>query len=118
MGFTLGIVGNYPRALEIQLKALRIAEKHNFLNGKAEVFSRLGNIYRDAGDYSKAVVFHQRARLMFDSLQNHSRSIFILPRHTSLSPKFISRPTSPTPLFFMPKKPLPMPESQICIMKS
>ena len=28
MGFTLGVVGNYTRALEIELKALRIAEKN------------------------------------------------------------------------------------------
>lgn len=74
MGFTLGAVGNYPRALEMQLKALRIAEKHNFLNRKAAVFGRLGNIYRDAGDYSKAVDFHQRQRLLADSLQIHGQS--------------------------------------------
>ena len=74
MGFTLGMVGNYPRALDMLLKALRIAEKHLFGEGKARVLNRLGNIYRDAGDYSKAVFFHQRARLLFDSLQLHSQS--------------------------------------------
>jgi len=73
LGFTLGMVGNYPRALEMQLKALRIAEKLNFLTGKAEVINRLGNIYRDAGDFSKAVVFHKRAILLFDTLQNHDQ---------------------------------------------
>lgn len=74
MGFTLGVVGNYTRALEIELKALRIAEKNNFLRGKAEVFNRLGVIYRDAGDYSKAIVFHQRARMLFDSIHEYDMS--------------------------------------------
>ncbi|MDX2047581.1 MAG: ATP-binding protein [Chitinophagaceae bacterium] len=74
MGNTLTMVGNYPRALVIQLKALRIAEKNNFLNGKADIYKGLGTIYRDAGDYSKAVDFHQLSRLLNDSLQNQEQS--------------------------------------------
>ena len=74
MGFTLVLVGNYTRAFEIYLKALRIAEKHNFLNGKADIYKGLGSIYRNAGDYSKAVDFHQLSRLLNDSLQNQEQS--------------------------------------------
>ena len=77
MGFAFGTIGNYPRALEMQLKALRMAEKHGFWNGKAEVLLSLANSYRSAEDYPKSLVHLKQSRQIYDSLQVYD---IFLPR--------------------------------------
>ena len=42
MGFALSLASNHSRALELELKALRISEKYNFMIGRGEVYNRLG----------------------------------------------------------------------------
>src|SRR5205085_9049135 len=44
MGYALSLANNHSRALELELKALRIAEKYNFTIGRGEVLNRLGVI--------------------------------------------------------------------------
>ena len=78
MGFAFGTIGNYPRALEMQLKALRMAEKHGFWNGKAEVLLSLANSYRSAEDYPKSLVHLKQSRQIYDSLQVYDMSTLTL----------------------------------------
>ncbi len=74
MGLTLHSVGSYPRAMEMELKAMRIAEKNNFSRLKVEILNRIGAIYRDAGVYEKAVEYLQQSRRLADSLHYFDRS--------------------------------------------
>lgn len=75
MGFAIDLSGNYPRAMELYLKALRIAEKYNLTQGRGEVFNRLGIIYREIRDFPKSLFYHRLAKQVFDSSHNYSMSI-------------------------------------------
>ena len=75
MGFALSLASNHSRALEVELKALRIAEKYNYTIGKGEVFSRLGVIYRGTEDFPRALFYLKQSKQLSDSLHNYSVSI-------------------------------------------
>ena len=64
--------GNYPKALEYWLKALKIDEE---LNNKKGISSRLGYIgivYKEQGDYTKALDYYFRALKMKEELGDKS----------------------------------------------
>ena len=71
MGYALSMAGNSPRALEVELKALRISEKYNFTTGRGQILNRLGLIYRSAGDFSSALFYHKQSKQSFDSSHNY-----------------------------------------------
>ncbi len=75
LGLINGYLENSTKSLELHLKALQVAERNN-INGneKAEAYLNSGSGYADAGDYSKALSYMQRSKLMFDSLQNNFMS--------------------------------------------
>ena len=75
MGYALSMAGNSTRALELELKALRITEKYNFTIGRGQIFNRLGIIYRSAGDLSTALLYHQKSKQLFDSSHNYNMAV-------------------------------------------
>ena len=75
MGFALSLASNQSRALELELKALRISEKYNFTIGRGEVFNRLGVIYRQTKDLPRALFYHKKSKQLFDSLHNYYKAV-------------------------------------------
>ncbi len=75
MGFALSLASNHSRALELELKALRISEKYNFTIGRGEVLSRLGVIYRETKDFPRALFYLKKSKQLFDSLHNYYMAV-------------------------------------------
>ena len=75
MGYALSMAGNSPRALELELKALRITEKYNFTIGRGQILNRLGIIYRSARDFSSALFYHKQSKQLFDSSHNYNMAV-------------------------------------------
>jgi len=75
MGFALSLASNHSRALELELKALRISEKYNFAIGRGEVFSRLGVIYRETKDFPRSLFYLKQSKQLFDSLHNYYMAV-------------------------------------------
>jgi signal transduction histidine kinase len=75
MGYALSLGSNHSRALELELKALRIAEKYNFAIGRGEVFNRLGVIYRNTNDFPRSLFYHKQAKQIFDSAHNYYMAV-------------------------------------------
>jgi two-component system NtrC family sensor kinase len=75
MGFALSLADNHSRALELELKALRISEKYNFTIGRGEVLNRLGVIYRETKDFSRSLFYHKQSKQLFDSLHNYYMAV-------------------------------------------
>ena len=75
MGFALSLASNHSRALELELKALRISEKYNFTIGRGEVLNRLGVIYRETKDFPRALFYHKKSKQLFDSLHNYYKAV-------------------------------------------
>jgi two-component system, NtrC family, sensor kinase len=75
MGFALSLSGNHSRALELELKALRISEKYNFTIGRGEVLIRLGVIYRETKDFPRSLFYLKQSKQLFDSLHNYYMAV-------------------------------------------
>ncbi len=75
MGYALSMAGNSPRALELELKALRISEKYNFTIGRGQILNRLGIIYRSAGDFSSSLFYHKQSMQLFNSSHNYNMAV-------------------------------------------
>jgi signal transduction histidine kinase len=58
---TLREKGDLPRSLELQLDALQIAEKNNYLREEGSSFRRMGLVYMDLSDSRKTVDFCRKA---------------------------------------------------------
>ena len=75
MGYALSMAGNSTRALELELKALRITEQYNFTIGRGQILNRLGIIYRSAGDFSTSLLYYKQSKQLFDSSHNYSMAV-------------------------------------------
>jgi two-component system NtrC family sensor kinase len=75
MGFALSLANNHSRALELELKALRISEKYNFTIGRGEVLNRLGVIYRETKDFPRALFYLKQSKQLFDSMHNYYKAV-------------------------------------------
>ena len=53
--------GNYPKALDYYLKALKIDEELNDKSGMADILVNIGIFYKDQGDYPKALDYYFKA---------------------------------------------------------
>ncbi|HEX7415425.1 MAG TPA: tetratricopeptide repeat protein, partial [Bacteroidia bacterium] len=53
--------GNFPKALDYYLKALKIDEELNDKSGIANVLVNIGIFYKDQGDYQKALDYYFKA---------------------------------------------------------
>lgn len=75
MGFALSLTNNHSRALELELRALRISEKYNFTIGRGEVLNRLGVIYRETNDFPRSLFYLKQSKQLFDSLHNYYMAV-------------------------------------------
>ena len=62
-------LGNLPRHLEIELKALRMAEDNHLEGEKVLPLTYIGNVYRTLNEPQKAINFYRQAMLISES--NH-----------------------------------------------
>ena len=76
LGLTMREKGDFPKALELQFKSLKIAQEHNYLLGIANANRRTGLVYYDLGDNSKALQ-HAFEALKYDRLANNTRGIVL-----------------------------------------
>ena len=70
VGGAFSIVGNYPKAMESYLQALKINEKINNIDGIARNLGNIGGIYRAQGDYRKALEYSFRAKDLAEKINN------------------------------------------------
>ena len=64
------ITGNYPKALDHLLQALK---KYEFLNdqvGMANAYGNIGNIYSDMGDEKQSILITRKQRIIAESMHN------------------------------------------------
>jgi two-component system, NtrC family, sensor kinase len=76
LGLSLREKGDLPKSLELQFQALKIAKDNHYLRETGNCFRRIGHIYFDIKDYSKAASYSFQA-LTIDSLIQDNRGIAI-----------------------------------------
>lgn len=54
-------IGNYPRALELNIQKLKLEEKRNHPRNLASVLTSIGVVYREQGEYRKALEYYSKA---------------------------------------------------------
>jgi tetratricopeptide (TPR) repeat protein len=61
--FTFNTLGDYPKVLETEFHALKIAEQlpNRRQSSMAKIHMYLGFVYREMGDYTKAMAHHREA---------------------------------------------------------
>ena len=70
--------GNLPKALEILLKALKFAENNFFREEEGMVANRLGNLYLELRDFSKALIYFKRSILILEEINKESGYLYCL----------------------------------------
>jgi two-component system NtrC family sensor kinase len=76
LGLSLREKGDLPKSLELQFQALKIAKDNHYLRETGNCFRRIGHVYFDIKDYSKAASYSFQA-LTIDSLTQDRRGIAI-----------------------------------------
>jgi len=64
------VTGNYPKAMEAFLKALKINEETDNLDGIRRNYNNIGIIYRAQGDFRQALVYLFKANKLGERLNN------------------------------------------------
>ncbi len=67
-------LGNVPRYLEIELKALRMAEENHLEGEKMFPLSFIGNVYRRLSENQEAINFYRQAMIICESIQDRYAS--------------------------------------------
>ena len=62
LGFTYHSRDNLPKALELYLKGLKIAEKYALMDAKAYAIERIGGFYRQTKKYKLALSYQNQAK--------------------------------------------------------
>jgi signal transduction histidine kinase len=70
-------IGNYSEALQIILRGLKIAERNNLVNSKAQFLMQIGIIYNQIEDHRKALDLFREAKALLDSLHDFPTSTSI-----------------------------------------
>ncbi len=70
------LTGNYPKALQLNLKALKKAETINDQVLTTRIFLSIGNTYASQGDYRQAVAYLKKVLAMAESL-HEQRSVLV-----------------------------------------
>lgn len=70
IGNVFWITGNYPKALETHLQALKLREGINDKEGMGSSYLNLGNIFSIQGDYKQALYYTFKAKFIFDVTHN------------------------------------------------
>lgn len=63
-------ISNYPKAQEMELRCLKIAEKINAEKVIRNTLSTLGDIYYNIADYEKSLEYHKRSLTMEEQANN------------------------------------------------
>ena len=61
LALAIYFMGDYPRSMEMCLKAQQISEKYNFIFLKATAYDHIGNIYLDMKEYSKCIGYYHQS---------------------------------------------------------
>ncbi len=61
LALAIYFMGDYPRSMEMCLKAQQISEKYNFIFLKAAAYDHIGNIYLDMKEYSKCIGYYHQS---------------------------------------------------------
>ena len=61
---------NFPRSLELQLHALKIAEEMGYKIGIAKASGNIGNVYADQKNYPKALEYYNKALKISEELHD------------------------------------------------
>lgn len=61
MAYTFNIMGNYPKALELNLRRLKLEEKENNPRNLAMTLLNIGIVYRYQEEYSEALKYYYRS---------------------------------------------------------
>ncbi len=64
------VKANYPKALEYDLKALKIFESNNDLQQKCKVYSNIGNLYRRTKQRAKSLKYFEDALKIAEELRD------------------------------------------------
>jgi two-component system, NtrC family, sensor kinase len=67
-------LGNVPRYLEIELKALRMAEENHLEREKMFPLNFIGNVYRRLSENQEAINFYRQAMIICESIQDRYAS--------------------------------------------
>ncbi len=65
-------LGNYSKAMQLDLEAIRLAEENGLLSEKIILLSHIGVIYLNSGDYSEALKYYRASASLADSARNHN----------------------------------------------
>ncbi len=65
LGFTNEAIGNYPKALELNLKSLQIAENNDLKLIKGKALQRIGGMYRESNNFPKAMEYVRESKKIF-----------------------------------------------------
>jgi two-component system NtrC family sensor kinase len=63
-------LGNDSKALQLILRDIKFAEKHNLIQDKAALLGLLGNIYKDSKNYAKSLSLYKESKKLSDSVHN------------------------------------------------
>jgi signal transduction histidine kinase len=64
MSFFYRYTGNLPKALELSFKVLQLTENHPLEEETAIALSAIGNVYNELEDFSKALSYYKKVRLV------------------------------------------------------
>ncbi len=71
-------LGNYSKAMQIDLVAIRLAEENNLPSEKRILLAHLGDIYQNTGDYPEAMRYYKASVSLTDSAREYGWYIIIL----------------------------------------
>ncbi len=87
-GFVMRDLGNLPKSMAMQFKALQIAKENNLLEETGTPLNFLGGDYNNLKEYSKALIYYKQAKKIYETyFPSHERLPIIL---TNISKAFFS----------------------------
>jgi two-component system, NtrC family, sensor kinase len=71
-GHVLRDLGNVPKSMAMQFKALQMAKENNLLEEIGRSLQNLGGIFFYLKEYSKALVYYKQAKIIFETYPSSS----------------------------------------------
>ncbi|GAB4041352.1 tetratricopeptide repeat-containing sensor histidine kinase [Spirosoma gilvum] len=78
LGRVVRIQGDFPKALAMQMSALKKAEEQRAVGEMAACFFTIGTIYLDMKDYAKGITYVRKANSLFASVGNRKQEMSTL----------------------------------------
>ncbi len=100
MGYGLSQMGNYPKALDILLRSLKLSEQIPYDYEVQETFSALGEVYLNEKDYEKSIEYNYKALAI---AQNPGHAEDIISSMENLGIAYAERGTLDSALYFLNK---------------